>query len=89
MSRFDFITDEHERMMLEDAYNAITLSENWDFVKQDCASFMFSQSPKIWEITAKMNYTGHSGASFGLTMRTMQFIAKHGMDAFVKSRQSI
>ncbi len=89
MTHFDFIIDEHERMVLNDAYNAITLTENWDFVKQDCNSFMFSNSPKIWEITNKMKYTGHSGASFGCVMRTMQYIAQNGMDAFVKSRQSI
>ena len=53
---------------------------------------MFSNHPLISTITEKMDYKGHSGASFGWTMRNMEHIAKHGWDAFAaevaKNRKS-
>ena len=42
---------------------------------------MFSNHPLISTITDKMEYKGHSGASFGMTMRVMEHIAKHGWDS--------
>jgi hypothetical protein len=31
----------------------------------------------------ELGYTGHSGTSFGWTMRSMEFLAKHGKDEFL------
>ena len=82
---FSFITNTSNRDMLVNAYDAITKANAWDFVKKDCNSFMFSSDPIIWKITEAMNelgYYGHSGASFGIVLREMQYIAQHGIDNY-------
>jgi len=85
-SDFDKI-EESNRFMLENAYNAITVAEGWDFMKNFSEeSFMFSSSPMTGKIMNKMEelgYLGHSGCSFGWTMRWMEFLAKHGKDEFL------
>jgi hypothetical protein len=88
--KFDYITNSWEREMLVNAWQAITLTENWDFVKKPRESFMMDNDKRIWDITAKMEqlgYYGHSGCSFGLTMRAMQYIARNGEEKFKKSRE--
>lgn len=84
---FDFITDKYTRIMLETAYQAVTNTNMWDFVGMNKTSFMFSSDNRIWAITEeieRLGYRGHSEASFGYIMRTMQFIANHGLDEFKK-----
>ena len=79
--KFEYIKDVWTREMLVNAWQAINLTETWDFVKQDIESFMFSNDPRIKIIGQKMEelgYNGHSGASYGFTMRVMQYIANHG-----------
>jgi hypothetical protein len=83
--QFEYVQDFWMREMLVNAWQAITITETWDFVREDTDSFMFSRDPRIEIITNKMEklgYTGHSGASFGCTMRNMQFIAKYGEEKF-------
>ena len=68
--KFDYIKPDsaNYKAMLVNAYQAITQTETWDFVKKDCDSFMFSKDPKIFIIYNKMDelgYGGHSGSSFG------------------------
>jgi hypothetical protein len=73
--------------MFENAYQAISLTEMWDYMKKDRESFMFSSDKEIEIISKKMEdlgYDGHSGSSFGLTMRHMQFIALHGLEEHKK-----
>ena len=73
--------------MMTNAWQAITFSNNWDFVTQDIDSFMWSDDPRIDKITEKMcelGYDGHSGSSFGCTMRNMQFLAQKGEEEFKK-----
>ena len=82
---FEYVDCENIKKMLQTAYNAINLTETWGFVKQDCDSFMLSNSKQIDIIYKKieeLGYTDHSGFSFGFTMRNMQFIAKHGEQKF-------
>lgn len=82
---FDFVKDSSERLMLTNAYNAIDLTETWDFVSSDIESFMFSDDDRIYKISSMMKelgYDAHSGMSFGYTMRSMQYIAKNGLDKF-------
>ena len=91
MQSSDFleIKDESSRFMLENAYNAITLSEGWDFMRtfnDNQNGFMFSDNPMTGKIMSKMEelgYSGHSGFSFGWTMRNMEFLAKHGKEVFL------
>ena len=85
--KFDYIkpASSNYKTMLVNAYQAITQTETWDFVKQDCDSFMFSKDPKIDIISNKMaqlGYCGHSGSSFGCIMRDMQNIAQNGEKKF-------
>ena len=82
--KFEY-TNERDRAMFVNAWQAITLTENWDFVKADIESFTWSDDPRIDIISSKMDalgYNGHSGASFGYTMRTMQYIARNGEGKF-------
>ena len=82
-----YIKDPNTRDMLTNAWKAITFSNNWDFVSQDIETFMFSNDPRIDEISRKMEefgYNGHSGASFGFTMRYMQLLVQKGEEEFKK-----
>lgn len=45
--------------------------------------FMFSSASELREIDLYMEYGGHSGASYGWTLRNMEVIAKKGWPAFV------
>jgi len=79
--QFEYVKDRYSRKRLVNAWQAITLTESWDYIKQDIKSFMFSDDPRICMIHKKMEklgYEGHTGASFGWTMRTIQYIAIHG-----------
>jgi len=87
---FEYVNNKHYRLMLQNAFAAISQTENWDFVKQDPGpnGFMGSSSPKIWIITKameKLGYDGHSGCSFGETMRSIQYLALYGEELFRKS----
>jgi hypothetical protein len=68
--------------MLEDAYRAITVAEAWDLMKLDPGEggYMFGGNPNCK--TIRLQYPGHSGASYGLTMRAMQYLAHYGWNAF-------
>ena len=83
--KFEYM-NENERTMFVNAWQAITLTDNWDFIKEDIKSFMFSDDHKIDIISKKMvelGYDGHSGSSsFAIIMRAMQYIAKHGEQKF-------
>jgi hypothetical protein len=49
-------------------------------------SFMFSKDAMIGKISKNMvelGYDGHSGSSYGWTMRWMEYLAKNGKDAFL------
>ena len=81
---FNYIA-EYDRAMFTNAWQAITLTETWEFIKNFQGSFMISRDPNINRISAKMSelgYDGHSGCSFGLTMQTMKYIAIHGEEKF-------
>jgi hypothetical protein len=83
--KFEYIKDDGIRKMLANAWQAITLTETWDFVKQPIESFMWSNDNRIDFITNKMvelGYDGHSGCSFGWTMRQMQHIARYGEEKY-------
>jgi hypothetical protein len=57
----------------------------WEFVAQDIETFMFSLDPRLDIIGEKMEeigYNGHSGISFGCTMRQMQYLVRFGEEKF-------
>jgi hypothetical protein len=81
---FDYVVDKWERDMYVNAWKTINILEMWEFVK-NVDVFMFNNDPRIWTITYKMEQLGyreHSGTSFALTMRNMQYISNHGEDKF-------
>lgn len=87
-AEFNTIADKHNRIMLKNAHQAISLTESWDYMRTfNEQSFMFSDSPVVSTITKKMfelGYGGHSGCSFAWTMRQMEFLAKNGKQAFLR-----
>ena len=86
-NEFTFIV-QNERIMYKTAYDAITKLELWNYIKDfQEESFMLSNSPNITRIYNKieeLGYYGHSGASFGCIMRSMEYIAKYGLDTFIQ-----
>jgi len=85
--KFDYIKpkDSNYKVMLVNAYQAVTQTESWDLVKQDRESFMFSKDQRIRIIYKKMEELGfglHSPSSFGCIMRDMQYIAVYGEENF-------
>jgi len=82
---FDYIASQSERKMLSTAFQAITLTETWGFVEKPIFSFMCSDDKRVRLIYNKieeLGYHGHSGSSFGATMRNMQYIARNGGEDF-------
>ena len=85
--KFDYVKTKNEKEMLETAYKAISQTELWDFVEEPIACFTFSNDPRVTIIFNKieeLGYKGHSGFSFGWTMRAMQTIARHGEEHYRK-----
>lgn len=83
--RFEYVSDTWEREMLITAWQAITLTNLWDFVSQPIESFAFSIDKRVETIYKKieeLGYTGHSGCSFGCTMRNMQYLSINGEENF-------
>ena len=78
---------EMEKEMLSDMYRTISNLTLWDWLaKPDVPGkdgFMFSNHPELAKISGAMKYTGHSGASFGYTLRIIELIAKKGWDTYV------
>ena len=83
---FLYIKDEWNREMLVNAWNAITQTNMWDFMKKEIYSYSWSDDKEVDVIYKKMEelgYTGHSGCSFGWTMRQMQCIAQKGEENYI------
>lgn len=79
-----------DKQMIQSAFEAIeSVPDGWEFLRTydpGHGGFMFSSPPpKMEEINKAVldRYGGHSGASYGMTMRNMEFIAKQGWDAYV------
>jgi len=87
---FSFMSCQNDNDMLVSAYSVIQNLEKWhflrDFVVNPTTGFMFNTDPEICSIMDKINdaYPGHSGTSMGVTMRSMQYIAKNGFCQFYR-----
>ena len=81
-----FITSLHEKTMIDSAIQAVSNLELWSWLKDvNTDSFMFSNDPNVMRIyneIERIGYNSHSGASFGCTMRNIEFIAKHSFDEY-------
>lgn len=94
---FSFLSDSaSEKLMLEDAFQAMERVEgSWAYLARPdvpgkANGFMFSKDPMIAKIGNEVDkdgaIVGHSGSSYGWTMRQMEYIAKNGWDAYVTFR---
>ena len=90
MVDFTFIPDAHTRGMISNGYFAVSQLELWDWMKnfnpKSDEGFMFTKHPNAYRIIEKMeslsNPPGHSGSSFAITMRHLEYIAKNGIDKY-------
>jgi hypothetical protein len=84
---FSFITDADSVKELTDMYNAVSTTDNWEnlkgFIPGD-GGFMFCDKPEWFsQIHKAMTYHDHSGVTYGMTIRNIDYIAKHGWENFV------
>jgi hypothetical protein len=81
---------DYECEMLNDAYQAVSAANKWDFLARSDVpgegGFMFSRWAELDEISKHMKYDGHSGGTYGLTMRMMQRIAIVGWDKYAEEQ---
>jgi hypothetical protein len=81
-----FIIDIHQKRMIDSAIQAVNNLELWIWLRDvNMESFMISNDPNVMRIyneIENVGYNGHSGASFGCTMRQMEFIAKNSFDTY-------
>lgn len=87
---FAWMKNKWDADMLKDMWDAVTAADAWAFMKTDPGDggFMFSRDPMIDKISAHVK-KGHSGASFGMTMRVIQGIARNGWDWFVSTNDGL
>ena len=84
---FEYIKNNSEKRMLQTAYKAITLTENWNYIKNDPGpnGFMWSGDKRariIYNKIEELGYTGHSACSFGCILRDMQYIGQYGEKSY-------
>jgi hypothetical protein len=84
---FDFEESTSMRACLEDAYAAVTELDLWDYLRDNTfESFTYYKGDdlelhnRLQALVDKRNI--HSGASYGITMRNMESIAKEGYEAW-------
>lgn len=82
---FDFEKNPMIATCLQDAYEAVTELNMWDYLRDNhFESFNFYHGPnrelhaKLYALVDKRNI--HSGVSYGITMRDMESIAKVGFE---------
>jgi hypothetical protein len=79
----------HSKSMVLSAIKAIDMLEAWDklakYSPPENTGFMFDDSPFMKSINSKIFelYDGHSGSSYGITMRHIEYIAKNGVVEYV------
>jgi len=87
---FDFIKDKSVKEQLKSAHKAITLCELWNWLRiyepPPKRGFMWSTSPELDRLQEQMwkdpINNQHSGSSYGLIMREMEYIAKNGYENY-------
>lgn len=92
MSDFDFIDCPMTRKCMQNGCWALTHANLWDWLRvyevDPACGFMFTNEPEIYVIDNIMGqnnapvHINHSGASFGITMRNLDYIAKNGFEAY-------
>jgi hypothetical protein len=86
--KMEYIQDIHMRELLTDAWKAITLTNNWDFIYEDISRFAFENEPRNYEILQKMSqikpcYLKQSHKYYyRVLMRCMNYLARNGEKKF-------
>jgi hypothetical protein len=87
---FEFIKND-SREYLVSAHKIVTRLELWSwfrgFTPEPGNGFMFTRGvPELDRLNEEMYNdpvsSGHSGSSYGITLRNMEYIAKNGYEAF-------
>jgi len=87
---FEFAS-EYSRPYFKSAHKAISRCELWNWLQnyepEEDKGFIFARNvPELDRLNEEMHKDpvneGHSGASYGCTIRNMEFIAKNGYQAF-------
>ena len=91
-SSFDFIQCRMTRNCIMNGCWAMDQTNLWDWLCEyevdPKKGFMFSKAPELMTISNRMDdqnapvRISHSGASFGFTMRALDYIAKYGLEAY-------
>ena len=81
------VFDSIYRTMFYEGFRAITEASGWNFLSQcETTSFLFNTKPpeKLRLIESKIFefYDGHSGSSYGFTIRMLEVLAKEGIAKF-------
>jgi hypothetical protein len=87
---FEFIQSEFQRACLKSAHKAISTCELWDwlrlYIPPENKGFMWSSTPELDKINQELwkdpANICHSGSSYGMVMRIMEYIAKNGYDKY-------
>ena len=84
---FTFFNNKHDCNAYKDAYDAITTTDSWALMREEVCTggFMFPSNPERFKIihdNMKL-LKSHSGASYAMMMRDMQFIANHGWNKYI------
>ena len=79
-----------DQTVLTSMYNTITELKLWDwlnlYVPEKGCGFMFSSHPEIHKIFEHdPNASFHSGSSFAICLREMEYIAKNGWSNYCKN----
>ncbi len=85
---FDWIRDSMDRFMAEEAYKVLESDPNaWNWMATveppSNTGYMFWNDPYLKKITANMD-DGHSGASYAISLRVAQKMAKMGWDRWAE-----
>ena len=82
--------NEHTVPLLADAYQAVTVTEEWANMAKDpgTTGFAWSREPYLNRITGAMKLANeHTGATMAWTLRVMQQIAQKGWDTFCEENR--
>lgn len=78
---FSFVRDADDRECIRDAYEtAVRLGAMPVLASETFENFCWSSHDVVNSIRDALSYTGHSGASFGIVMRSVEAIAKGGWE---------
>ena len=87
----NYIKDEWSRKMIQDGIKTLNRLEAWyllrDFIPEEKRGFMFNRDEKMKNIMNEIekDYGGHSGSSMAITCRHLEYIAKNGIEQYVKN----